>query len=160
MATTATASTSSTSTFQPLQFPVDKYRGAVVEDLQLPPAFSAFSNESISRAIEMAYERDFSHIPVLNRDRKPLGYVDVAKLKETWEAGKANPDDKVSQYMTKFKRSPTEPYTIITPMSPLSDLEEFLKHNIFALVTDQSRKFVLAVATSQDLESFVTRRGL
>lgn len=57
----------------------------------------------------MAYERDFSHIPydlfisvlpfahislvysVLNRNRRPLGYVDVAKLKKVWESGKANP---------------------------------------------------------------------
>lgn len=45
----------------------------------------------------------------------------------------ASQDDKVSQYMTKFKRSSTEPYTTITPLSPLSDLEGFLKINIFAL---------------------------
>ncbi|KIM42267.1 hypothetical protein M413DRAFT_444702 [Hebeloma cylindrosporum] len=152
--------TMSTSSFQPLSLPADKYRGAVVEDLQLPPAFSISSNEAISRAIAMAYERDFSHIPVLDRNRRPLGYVDVAKLKEQWESQKANPDDKVSQYMTKFKRTSTEPYITITPLSPLSELEEFLKTNIFALVTDQNRKFVLAVATSQDLESFVSRRGL
>jgi len=79
--------------------------------------------------------------------------------------------------MTKFKRTSAEPYITITPLSPLSELEEFLKSNIFALgqssqpsqnlfilknlslVTDQNRKFVLAVATSQDLESFVSRRG-
>lgn len=42
-------------------------------------------------------------------------------------------DDKVSLYMTKFKRTSSEPYTIITPLSPLADLEEFLKANIFAL---------------------------
>jgi len=150
----------STSSFQPLSLPADKYWGAVVEDLQLPPAFSISSDEAISRAIEMAYERDFSHIPVLNRNRRPLGYVDVAKLKEQWEAREADPNEKVSQYMTKFKRTSSEPYTIITPLSPLSELEEFLKTNIFALVTDQNRKFVLAVATSQDLESFVSRRGL
>jgi hypothetical protein len=41
----------------------DKYRGAVVEDLQLPPAFALPFDEAISRAIELAYERDFSHIP-------------------------------------------------------------------------------------------------
>ncbi|KAF5341649.1 hypothetical protein D9611_001674 [Ephemerocybe angulata] len=140
--------------------PGDKYRGAVVEDLQLAPAFSLPFNESISRAIELAYERDFSHIPVLDRSRRPLGYLDVASLKEKWEAGKANPDDKVSQYMTKFKRTSTEPYTLITPMTPLSDLEEFLKTNLFALVTDSSRKFVLGVATAHDLEEFVSRRGL
>jgi len=140
--------------------PADGYRGAVVEDLQLPPAFSISANEAISRAVELAYERDFSHIPVLDRRRRPLGYVDVAQLKEKWEAGQANPDDKVSQYMTKFDRTSPEPYTIITPLSPLSELEDFLKTNIFALVTDQSRKFVLAVATSQDLENFVRRRGI
>jgi hypothetical protein len=35
--------------------------------------------------------------------------------------------------MTKFKRTASEPYTLITPLSSLADLEEFLKHNIFAL---------------------------
>lgn len=78
--------------------------------------------------------------------------------------------------MTKFKRSvATNPYTIITPDTPLADLESFLKDKIFALgpyycglmfpcpcylyiahpariVTDYDRKFVLAVATSHDLE--------
>lgn len=62
--------------------------------------------------------------------------------------------------MTKFKRSSKDPYTIITPMTPLSELEEFLKATVFALVTDSNRKFVLGVATSHDLENFVTRRGL
>ena len=33
------------------------------QDLQLPPAFSLPADESVSRAIELAYERDFSHIP-------------------------------------------------------------------------------------------------
>jgi len=137
----------------------DKYRGAVVEDLQLPPAFALPATEAISRAIDLAYERDFSHIPVLDSNRRPLGYVDVAKLKKAWEAGKADTNDKVSEYMTKFNRSSSEPYTLVTPLSPLSQLEEFLKSNIFALVTDNDRKFVLAVATSQDLDSFVSRRG-
>ncbi|KAI8986890.1 hypothetical protein BD414DRAFT_487388 [Trametes punicea] len=157
MATTAAsagighASTSSPS--------ADKYRGAVVEDLQLPPAFSLPADEAISRAIEMAYERDFSYIPVLDKNRKLLGYIDVAALKAKWEAGEANPDDKVSQYMTKFKRTASTPYTIITPSTPLAELEDFLKRNEFAIVTDWGRKFVLGVATLQDLENFVSRRG-
>lgn len=78
--------------------------------------------------------------------------------------------------MTKFNRSKSEPYTLITPSTPLEELEQFLQKNIFALsmntilliighaypnsysnspnplVTDWDRKFVLAVATSQDLE--------
>ncbi|KAF5318666.1 hypothetical protein D9619_010761 [Psilocybe cf. subviscida] len=154
------ATATATASVAPTLPPPDKYRGAVVEDLQLPPAFSVSSSEAIARAIELAYERDFSHIPVLNRNRRPLGYVDVAKLKTQWEAGEANPDDKVHQYMTKFKRTSSEPYTIISPLSPLAELEEFLSKNLFALVTDQGRKFVLAVATKDDLNNFVTRRGL
>ena len=35
--------------------------------------------------------------------------------------------------MTKFRRSSKEPYTLITPLTPLSDLEEFLKATVFAL---------------------------
>ncbi|KAF5351216.1 hypothetical protein D9756_008425 [Leucocoprinus leucothites] len=137
----------------------DKYRGAVVEDLQLPPAFTLPSTEPIARAIELAYERDFSHIPVLDKNRKPLGYIDVAQLKTKWEAGQADPDDKISKFMIKFVRKSSEPYTLITPWSTLDELEDFLKSNIFALVTDNERKFVLGVATLHDLENFVTRRG-
>ncbi|KIY48430.1 hypothetical protein FISHEDRAFT_43315 [Fistulina hepatica ATCC 64428] len=137
----------------------DKYRGAVVEDLQLPPAFALPEDEAIARAIDLAYDRDFSHIPVLNSSRKPIGYIDVATLKLKFERGEANPDDKVAACMTKFKRSGA-PYTVITPMTPLAELEEFLEHNIFALITDNERKFVLGVATPQDLESFAVRRGV
>jgi hypothetical protein len=80
-------------------------------------------------------------------------------------------NDKVSQYMIKFRRHASQPYSLITPSTPLADLELFLRNNIFALgtpllcpfrvlqliicllpVTDLDRKFVLAVATSQDLE--------
>ncbi|KAG7091864.1 hypothetical protein E1B28_008265 [Marasmius oreades] len=138
----------------------DKYRGAVVEDLQLPPAFALPSMERVSRVIELAYDRDFSHIPVLDRNRKPLGYVEVSKLKQLWESGKADPTDSVSKYMTRFKRSvDSHPYSLVTPLTELNELEDFLKDNIFALVTDSERKFVLAVATMHDLENFVTRRG-
>jgi hypothetical protein len=78
--------------------------------------------------------------------------VDVTRLKDQWERGLADPvcvsiitvtsllnvvvvfqNDKVSQYMTKFKRSASHPYALITPASPLADLEDFLKTNIFAL---------------------------
>jgi len=139
--------------------PADKYRGAVVEDLQLPPAFCLPQKETISRAIDLAYDRDFSHIPVLADDRKPLGYIDVTALKQRFEAGEANPSDLVKKHTIKFNRSPSHPYTIITPLTPLDELETFLNHNLFALVTDPSRIFVLGLATLQDLESFVKRRG-
>ncbi|TFY77591.1 hypothetical protein EWM64_g6422 [Hericium alpestre] len=92
-------------------------------------------------------------IRILDHNRKPLGYLDVPSLKKKWEAGEANPSDAVSAHMSRFNRSvTTNPYTVITADTPLADLERFLQDNIFALVTDYDRKFVLAVATGQDLE--------
>ncbi|KAF8526526.1 hypothetical protein BU17DRAFT_74097 [Hysterangium stoloniferum] len=141
--------------------PSDKYRGAVVEDLQLPPAFALPENEAIARAIELAYDRDFSHIPVLSaKGRRPLGYIDVAILKSKWEAGEVDPNDPVSVAMARFRRRASNDYTLITPSTPLEDLEKFLQNHIFALVTDYDRQFVLALATRADLENFVSRRGL
>lgn len=42
-------------------------------------------------------------------------------------------DDPVSKHMSKFKRTSSHPYTLITVSTPLAELEEFLKTNIFAL---------------------------
>ena len=88
----------------------DKYRGASVEvgalscsmkrslgvltsrprhkDLQLPPAFCLSQMQLVARAVELAYERDFSHIPyvspptahpsVLDLDRQGLTQYIVA----------------------------------------------------------------------------------
>ncbi len=60
--------------------------------------------------------------------------------------------------MTKFKRTIGTPYTIITPSTPLAELEDFLQLNLFAIVTDWDRKFVLGVATPQDLEVRIPQR--
>lgn len=42
-------------------------------------------------------------------------------------------NDKVSEYMTKFIRSSSHPYTVITPSTPLAELEQFLGDKLFAL---------------------------
>lgn len=84
-----------------------------------------------------------------------------------------NADDPVRKYTTFFRPfkatsensgsatdSATETtYKVIHPLTPLEELEEFMKVHDFALVTDQGRKWVLAVATKADLETFVKRRG-
>jgi hypothetical protein len=44
-------------------------------------------------------------------------------------------DDPILDYMIKFQRGRNNGYTLITPASPLLDLEEFLKDNLFALGT-------------------------
>lgn len=45
-----------------------------MQDLQLPPAFCLSQTQLIARAIELAYERDYTHIPYvsLSIDRQRL----------------------------------------------------------------------------------------
>ncbi|KAF8596845.1 hypothetical protein BDV93DRAFT_610641 [Ceratobasidium sp. AG-I] len=154
-----TANSTTTGSLSPISPGTIKYRGAVVEDLQLPPAFALSQSEHVEKAVRLAYDRDFSYIPVLDTRRKPVGYIDVGSLKTKWEAGAANPSDSLATFMTKFVRGTDVPYTVITPETPLEELEEFLLKNDFAIVTDPNRKFVLALATRDDLVNFVTRRG-
>ncbi|KAK4685378.1 hypothetical protein P7C73_g4776, partial [Tremellales sp. Uapishka_1] len=151
--------------------PGSKYRGAVVEfklttlasqDLQLPPAFCLPHDAPLHLALEKAYEREFDQLPVLNDRRKPIGYLNIPALKIKFEKGLAKEDDLLSQHMNHFPlSSPKHPYTIIDPLTPLEGLELFFVKSgtDFALVTDSERKWVLAVATKTDLETFVKRRG-
>ena len=67
--------------------------------------------------------------------------------------------------MTKFQRKGRS-YRVITMETPLEALEAFFRggekegswKEEFAVVTDEKRRFVLGVATVQDLEEFVKRR--
>ncbi|BEJ10939.1 hypothetical protein CspHIS471_0103610 [Cutaneotrichosporon sp. HIS471] len=139
-----------------------KYRGAVVEDLQLPPAFCLPKDAPLSFALEAAYERDFDQLPVLNSNRRPVGYLNVPAIKAKFEGGQARETDIISSHMTHFPKSSRQhPYSVITPDTPLESLENFFLTNgtDFALVTDAERNWVLAVATKDDLQEFVKRRG-
>ena len=80
--------------------------------------------------------------------------------------------DPVEKAMLRFRRKGNV-YRIITMDTPLEELERFFngepdaggggggkpQKQDFAVVTDASRKFVLGVATREDLEQFVRRRA-
>ncbi|WVN90989.1 uncharacterized protein L203_106235 [Cryptococcus depauperatus CBS 7841] len=138
------------------------YRGACIEDLQLPPAFCLPQDAPVISALEAAYEKEFDHLPILNYKRKPIGYLDIPLLKAKIGNDTVKQNESVSNYMTHFtlsKRSPS--YVTITPLTSLEELESFFETRdvSFALVTDAERNWVLAVATREDLETFVKRRG-
>jgi hypothetical protein len=65
--------------------------------------------------------------------------------------------------MVRFQRKGRK-YHVITMETPLEELEGFFdgaaggEKQDFAVVTDESRRFVLGVATVRDLEEFVRRR--
>ena len=65
--------------------------------------------------------------------------------------------------MVKFRRKGRK-YALITMETPLDDLQAFFEganggeKQEFAVVTDPARRFVLGVATREDLGEFVRRR--
>lgn len=65
--------------------------------------------------------------------------------------------------MVRFRRKGRK-YALITMETPLEELEGFFEGKVtgkkeeFAVVTDGARRFVLGVATREDLGEFVRRR--
>ncbi|EFQ98967.1 hypothetical protein MGYG_01979 [Nannizzia gypsea CBS 118893] len=149
-----------------------RYRGATVEDLDPPPALSTSPHDLISSALLSAYERDYTHLTVISSDsRSLLGYLSIPRLKSLLKSGVVSESDPVEKAMQKFRRK-GHVYQVITMDTPLEELEKFFDGKLhptaengkeaqrqdFAVVTDASRKFVLGVATREDLEQFVKRR--
>ncbi|KAM0712445.1 hypothetical protein Q7P37_011541 [Cladosporium fusiforme] len=146
----------------PLQ--ASKYRGAVVEDLDPGPALSTHPHTPLGQALFSAFERDYTHLTVVDPDSKALlGYISTPAIKAQLAGGSITETDSVSAAMVKFRRRGNK-YALITMETPLEELEAFFEGGAtgakqdFAVVTDPARRFVLGVATREDLGEFVRRR--
>ncbi|KAJ2892198.1 hypothetical protein MKZ38_010134 [Zalerion maritima] len=143
-----------------------RYRGATVEDLDPPIAMSLTPKDPISWAIISAFERDYTHLTIVDgKTRALLGYIAIPLLQEMLDSGRVTPQDAVSKAMVRFQRKGPHKYKTITMDTPLEELEEFFEGGChggqkqeFAVITDEMRRFVLGVATRSDLEEFVKRR--
>ncbi|KAK9237601.1 hypothetical protein V1525DRAFT_403641 [Lipomyces kononenkoae] len=146
------------------------FRGATVEDLDLPPAFSINPETPLEHALELSFERSYSYLPVISsRSRSLLGYLSAEQLQKTFnspnpprpktgdrEAGLSTAAP-VRSFMRKFPKK--QAFQKITPDTPLEELEQFFDSgHDFAVITDTDRRFVLAVAVPEDLQNFVKRR--
>ncbi|KAH0434445.1 hypothetical protein CcaCcLH18_05374 [Colletotrichum camelliae] len=141
-----------------------RYRGATVEDLDPPAALSLTPNDPISGALLAAFERDYTHLTVVDAHRALVGYLAIPHLQALLDAGKVTPADPLSKAMVRFQRKGRK-YRVISMQTPLEELEAFFegdgvegRKSHFAVITDEKRRFVLGVATVQDLEEFVKRR--
>lgn len=114
-----------------------------------------------------AFERDYTHLTIVDgATRSLLGYVAMPALQAQLDAGRVRASDPISKAMVRFRRGRAgPPYRVITLATPLEDLEAFFEgvdhagqRQDFAVVTDEDRRFVLGVATREDLEEFVKRR--
>ena len=146
----------------------NKYRGATVADLDLPPALSTSPSTSLEEAMLSASSHDYSHLTVLSETtRSLLGYLPISKLKSLFESKHLQPSNPVSTAMVRFQRGGGKKYVPITMDTELAELEGFFENvgplasgttQDFAVVTDGGRKFVLGVVTRGDLNEFVKRR--
>lgn len=108
----------------------------------------------------MSYERSYSYLPVISsKTKRLLGYLTAEQLEKT---SNSRPDGKVADHYIRFRKDvelPHKKFTVITPETPLEVLEEFFDSGEeFAVITDSQRKFVLGVATREDLSRFVLHR--
>ncbi|KPM39956.1 hypothetical protein AK830_g6618 [Neonectria ditissima] len=166
------AATASTSASRTASQPVvtswaSRYRGATIQDLDPPAALSLNPSDSISLALLSAFERDYTHLTIVDSNtRALLGYLSIPHLQSLLDSGKVKPDDQLSAAMTRFQRR-GRTYSVITMETTLEELEEFFRggqpegapwKEEFAVITDEKRRFVLGVATVQDLAEFAKRR--
>lgn len=143
-----------------------RYRGATVADLDPHTALSLTPSDSISWALVSGFERDYTHLTVVDGStRALLGYISIPHLQAQVDAGRVKPQDPIAKAMTRFQRKGPHKYRVITMETPLEELEEFFdggchggQKQEFAVITDDMRRFVLGVATRSDLEEFVKRR--
>jgi hypothetical protein len=152
----------------PLSSWANKYRGATVADLDLPPALSTSPDTSLDSAFLSASSHDYTHLTVLSpTTRALLGYLPIPRLRTLLETRQLQPSDPVSKAMVRFQRDRGRVYRVITMETELWELEGFFEgigdlgngeKQDFAVVTDAGRKFVLGVVTKGDLEEFVKRR--
>jgi len=99
-----------------------------------------------------------------SKTRSLLGYLSIPHLQTLLSSGRVKPEDEIRTAMIRFRRKGRK-YKVITMQTPLEELEAFFEgyetggqKQDFAVITDEGRRFVLGVATREDLEEFVKRR--
>ncbi len=172
----------------PLLFQTRDYRGATIEDLNIPLAVSINPTTSIYEAIGIAFENEFTYLPVIHeRTKRLLGVINIEELKSNGDKLKRSIlAPIVKSYMIWFNQSAkrkyeqenkevlssnrTAPkttilkprgkrYEVLTPMTPLEKLAEFFNlGNYFAIVTNGHGDFVYGVVTPQDLMKYEQSR--
>lgn len=94
----------------PRLFHVLDYRGATIEDLDIRPAISISPLTTLRRAFQVAFENEFTFLPViLNINKRLLGVLSVLELSPT-QLKKAGPDALVKDHMLWFSQNAREKY--------------------------------------------------
>lgn len=165
-----------------VHFPKIDYRGATVEDLDIRPAISINPSTPLTRAFEVAFENEFTYLPVIDEERKTLlgvlnmeevhkkrkgndGLEPIAKNYMLWFSQKAranyekDPSKRtatpLNSKIVKPKAGNGKHYHVLTPLTPLEKLAEFFNAgNYFAIITNGEGSLVYGVVTPEDLTKY------
>lgn len=170
----------------PRLFHIVDYRGATVEDLDIRPAISISPMTPLRRAFQVAFENEFTFLPViLNINKRLLGVLNVleinpaelkksdslvkdhmlwfsqnAKNKYNAEVQPSNASETpLNTKIFKPKPSKGKLYLVLTPMSSLEELAKFFNSgNYFAIITTGEGNLVYGVVTPEDLSKYEKSR--
>ncbi|CAI5758102.1 unnamed protein product [Candida verbasci] len=173
-------------TDNPILFHRKDYRGATIEDLNLPPAISINPSSSIYEAFKIGFEYEFSYLPVINEiNKKLLGVINIDSLKHSKIEHAKHENVLVKDYMIWFNQKskinyeknfnkqiqktlpntkivkPTngKRYQLLTPYTPLETLANFFNSGeYFAVITGDDGNFVYGVVTPEDLIKYEKSR--
>jgi len=88
-------------------------------------------------------------------NKKLVGYVTLNDLRQVDGEGKdIKTVDRTMHHFNKFEK-----LQVITPETPLTELDEFFERHPVAFVTDSEAKWCLGVVTKIDLVSYLEKRG-
>jgi len=141
---------------------IDKYRGAAVAELNLASPKAIDQDSSLNNALNIMDSNDFDFLPVVD-NKKFVGFVSRNEIlahipEETQDDQDKGDVIKVGEIMHRFAKR-KESYHLITPETPLKDLEKFFEKHAVGFVTDNERIWCLGVVTKLDLTNYLTQRG-
>lgn len=169
----------------PVLFHIRDYRGATIEDLDIKPAISINPTTHLNLALEIAFEHEFTYLPVIHEENKKLlGVLKVEELRNNphkFQSRSIEPI--VKNYMiwfnkraqenynrqipklgeisrnSRIKKPSAKKYQTLTPYTPLEELAKFFNNGIyFAIITNDEGSFVYGVATPEDLTKYENSR--
>ncbi|KJE89664.1 hypothetical protein CAOG_01099, partial [Capsaspora owczarzaki ATCC 30864] len=137
--------------------PASKYRGAAVEDLNLPVPVTASQTIAIGAALALMDEHDFDNLPVLDAKKRLVGLLTREKLEARVRAAPSTAEAEQVTPAMYYSFSRKHRYVPIQLDTPLEVLEQFFTQHSIAFVTDDNG-WCVSLATPADLQLYLSKR--
>jgi len=136
----------------------DRYRGAVIRDLNLPDAVVVSTDKTCSETTVLMQKGGFDQVPVVDGRGLMVGLVTIGNLLSKISSQRVLPSDSVSKAMFTFDTK--SKFEVVTMDTRLSDLTKFFENHAAAFVTTPDGAKVLKVVTQVDLLHYLIANKL